>query len=72
MGRIGVLMGFLGVPLINRGSPTAIGFVVLMSRVLNFPLIRQFIDFPWSVKTSYQLPVDFITSPSICFAKIKP
>src|SRR5690606_22322835 len=46
---------------ISTQSPTATGFVVLMSLVRNLPLIRQLYVLPSSVSTSYQLPVDLVT-----------
>src|SRR3546814_6693036 len=47
--------------MISTQSPTATGFVVLMSLVRNFPLIRQLYALPSSASTSYQLPVDLVT-----------
>src|SRR5690606_25661802 len=46
---------------ISTQSPTATGFVVLMSLVRNLPLIRQLYTLPSAANTSYQLPVDLVT-----------
>ena len=48
-------------------SPTAIGLVSSISRASrrNFPRMRALISRPSSTRTSYQLPVERITSPRV-------
>ena len=52
-------------PFLYPVNHRATGFVVLIPFILNFPFIRHSKTSPDSIRTAYQLPVDFTTIPLI-------
>lgn len=50
---------------ISTRSPTDTGLVLRIPFNLKLPLILQRIESPFSVRTIYQLPVFFVTRPSM-------